>query len=452
MIRISSERVKRGEDVLNRLVRAGKISKAGMAAYLAAVDPYHDTPIVGLEGHPDGETSPSVVRTINGSYTIKATEDGGSILIWTMPIINGCALRRVNRRNAIVDTVLPIGTGNTGYVAPGNIHTYSAAASSASNGLSLAGQAEAWAWQVPDAYFADGPVRMIGMGVEVHDVTADLYKQGTCTVFEFPQAIGERESVVVAAQTVDGTDYLQTSQQVCPMNKFPDDLAEMALYPTFRQWEARHGAYAVVPFTGQDNYPLECEYRSPWIYGSESDNDKPNSANITSKFLGAFLTTSPDGDHFVFYGNNFTPVHSKGIYLSGLNANSTFNVTFRMYLETFPTAASNLVTLAKPSAKLDTGALALISAAMKRMPVAVPVGDNLSGDWFWETLEAALPYLGGIASVFLPEFSPLIAAGTAAGVSALRQRKAKKKKNKPLPPIPQARKKPSVPPPKPKRK
>jgi hypothetical protein len=382
------------------------------------------------------------VRTINYSITLKAIDEGGSMLVMTYPILNATKIHATSRRNAIVDQVFD-GVSTDSYLAPAIVYNYSAAQTAIGLALNGAGQPVRGAFTIPDDYFEDGPVRMIGMGVEVRDVSNDLHKQGTLTCFEVPQSIGETENITIRAQSVTRdaveTDYIQTSVNAVPINKFPDNLGEMMLYPSTLQWACEDGCYTVVPYSGRDNYAVESEYRTPWMYGTESDNDKPGTLNTTSKFIGEWASGSPDGDNFVFLANNYAPVHSKGIYLSGLGAESEITFNFRMFLECFPTASSKLSTLAKRSAKFDPAALALISAAMKKLPVGVPVGNNLSGDWFWQTLEAALPYIGGIASVVFPEFSPFIAAGTAAGVGALRLRKQPKKKTKPLPPIPQQR-------------
>jgi len=424
-----------------------------MAAFLAAVDPFHDRPIEQLEGWPDLETAPSVVRRINGSFTVRAVEDGGSMLIMTYPILNELILHSISRKNAVV-TLLNNGVSTNTTLAPGVIYNYTAAQSAATLQLTGAGSPVAGDFFVDPDYFEDGPVRCIGYGVEVHDVTAELYKQGTLTVFEVPQAVGERENVVVRAQTIGGVAYIQTNVDAVPINKFPDTLNQMLLYPTTRQWEAKDGAYVVVPFTGQPNYPGEAEYRTPYMYGSTASTDTPNSLNTSSKFLGTYASGSVNGDNLEFLANSYAPMHSKGIYLSGLNANSTFTINFRLYLESFPQCDSTLVTLARPSAKHDPVALAMISAAVKKLPVGVMVGDNPDGEWFWDALQAALPFIGGAASVFFPEFSPLIGMATSAGVAALEGRKPKKAqakpKTKPLPPIP-AGKKPPVPP-KPRKK
>jgi len=392
------------------------------------MDPFHDEPILDLEGWPDLETSASVVRCINASHTIKATEDGASIMIYTWPILNNCATHYVSRRNGVVDTISN-GTATNSIIGTVMCYKYTAAQSAATNGLVLYGASPPadWDFSVPDDYFVDGPCRCLGLGVEVVDVTAEIYKQGTVTVFEVPQSIGERELIQVKAQTINGQAYAATAVESAPFNRFPGDLSQIMLYASTRQWDAKEGAYVVVPFTGRDNYPVTAENRTPYVYAGSTLNtsyvDWPNNVNTTTRMIGPYATGGTAGDPIIFTDNAFMPTHSKGIYLTGLSVNSTFTIKVKMYFESFPICSSALVTLARPSAKYDPVALALISAASKKLPVGVPYKDNPAGEWFFELIESVLPVVGIIGSAIFPEFSPMIATGTAMASSALAERK-----------------------------
>jgi len=58
------DRVSRGERILHQLVDKHALSQEGYEAVIAAVDPMHDRPIKDLQGWPDLESTPSVVRCI----------------------------------------------------------------------------------------------------------------------------------------------------------------------------------------------------------------------------------------------------------------------------------------------------------------------------------------------------------------------------------------------------
>jgi hypothetical protein len=418
--------VNRGERVLNSAVSQRKLTPCGKAAFLAAVDPFHDVPIKDLCGWPDLETAPSVVRHWKASSTVKAVEAGGSILIYSWPILNRMGGSLVQRRNAVIDVMGP--SGGT-ILGPTTIYRYTAA--DANNLFMDTADVDITTHAVNNEWFQDGPARLIGMGIEVHDVTAVISRQGTCTVFEVPQTTLDSEVVVVKPQVITTDPVVSTSQtavEVCALRRFPETLEEIMTYPTSRQWDAKEGAYVVVPYGAGVNPPLYTEYRSPWIYADGSGQaDRSTYLNVSPMYIGEHATPiTTNGDPYVFLGGLYAPVNSRGILLTGLNAESTFTITSTFYLETFPQYNSDLLPLASPSAPVDLAAMNLISRVMKKLPVGCKVEDNFNGEWFWEALEAALPVLGMGASVLAPEFAPVIGLATAGAEGMLRQRQKKK--------------------------
>lgn len=410
--KLASNKVNRGEQVLNRAVAAHKMSECGMKALLAAVDPFHDKPIEGLRGWPDLETGPSVIRHWKQSTTVKAIDDGSSIMIYTWPILDACTCNITTRRNSLIDTITP-GVSTDVVIAPVTISSYNAANSGLPS-LPFVPDAS-YNHAIPGSYFQDGASRLIGMGVEVHDVTAELYKQGTITCFQIPQTTADVEDVVVKAQTVGALSYTNTAVTAARLNRFPSNLANIMTYPTSRQWDAKEGAYVVVPFSGHENPPNYAEYMTPFVNNTPTSVlDAPNALNSTGRYLGTYATGGVSGDPFIFNAHQYAPVNSRGIYLTGLNANSTFTITTSFYTETFPVQSSPLLPMAAPSCPFDPKALALISIIMQEMPVGVPVRENPMGEWFWQAVEGAIPALAGVASTFFPTFSPLIGGASSA--------------------------------------
>jgi hypothetical protein len=420
--------------LLSRAAKTHNISDTGMKAFYAAVDPFHDKPILGLEGWPDLETGPSIVRHWKQSTTVKAIDQGGAICVYTYPILNssGPGAPFCARSGNIIDVISDPGGSTSGNFAPTTIYSYDATTAGGSL-LPIAGSGVSSfaSHYIPEEYFADGPCRLIGMGVEIHDVTADIYKQGTITCFEVPQSIADKELVLVAAQTLGGVSYLATPAEICNVQRFPSNLGEIMKFPTSRQWDAKEGAYLVVPFTSHENPPTYAEFRTPWIQVSSGvSGEMPNTTLSDSHLIGMFDTQGAGPEHFHFTPNAYAPVHSRGALLTGLNENSTFTITTSFFFESFPVQLSPLLSLATPSCKPDPRALALISTVMKSLPVGVPIKDNPNGEWFWEAVETALPVLGTVSSVLFPEFSPLIAGGTALAESALAVKRQRNKQKK----------------------
>jgi hypothetical protein len=431
---MKNSRVTRGEALLQKAVNQHKLSPTGLAAFEFAVDPFHDKPIDNLRGWPDRVTAPSVVRKFKQSYTVTSVEAGGSILIYSWPILNQTTLHTASRRNAVVDTVQDSVSTNTD-ISPVMVYRFNKLTADGDI-LPLVGQTNvAKEFTIPTNYFESGPCRLLGLGIEVHDVTADIYKQGTLTICEVPQSLAETQTLTVRPQTIAGVTYAQTSVEAVDIRRFPVGLDTMTSYPKSLQWDAKEGCYCVSRFDSPDNDPRYAEYRIPWVNSSASAlTDRPATLNTAAKLIGQYAGGSVNGDNLVFTPNVFSPLDSKCIYLSGLNANSTFTVTVSYALECFPDLSSDLITLASSSSAFDPKALALISLVMKELPIGCPVADNPGGEWFWDTLETALPYLTGVAAAFFPEFALPIAGAAKLADSALQSRKSTTNKQTTQPP------------------
>jgi len=269
------------------------------------------------------------------------------------------------------------------------------------------------------------------MGFEVRDVTAELYRQGTLTAFQVPQSTAEPQTfyVVNAQPPPAEDDKLVTKGKAAPMapvasptpidglplKKFPSKMSEIMTLAGTRQWEAREGAYVVLPFNGRDNFNGQPTYDVPLVYvDTESAGERTNLVNTAPFNIGSWTDPISDTQPVVFDANKFVPFDSKGILLSGLNAESTFTINVIYYLESFPGPDNpQLISLALPSCPRDEAALELISVATQDLPIAVPVSENGLGDWFAEVVAEAAPWVGTIGGA-IPGVGPAISAAAAA--------------------------------------
>jgi hypothetical protein len=195
-----------------------------------------------------------------------------------------------------------------------------------------------------------------------------------------------------------------------------------------RQWDSQQGAYVVIPFHGRDNFAGQPIYCLPAPYasstGGENLTTEPEDTDI---YLPQPGVTPTNGRLLRFSPHKFCPMHSKGVLLSGLNALSVFTITMNTYIETFPTVDDmGLITLARPSASLDEVALEILSRAVKDLPIAVPVGDNVIGEWFAEVVSEVGPWIAAAATAL---GQPAIAAA-ATGASMLAKQFAPSEKSK----------------------
>jgi len=126
------------------------------------------------------------------------------------------------------------------------------------------------------------------------------------------------------------------------------------------------------------------------------------------------------------------PYDISGAVFSGLNQQTTLQVTARYFVERLPAISDpNLLVLARNPCPYDPMVLELYSRTILELPVGVKVGENPLGEWFFDILQT----LAGIAPVIGSAFGPIGAAvGTAVGgvgTAALQHRKAKQQKGNP---------------------
>lgn len=412
-------RISRSEKLLERAVASGGLTENGKAAVIAAMDPFHDMQIPHLRGWPDANTAPSVIRVVRQTHTFKALSTGDNVMIYLWPILNRNTTSRCSRRNNIIDTATASASTDFELGAVTVQHF------SDIDNMTLTAGTHEWTSALDGDYLKDA-CRLIGCGIEVTDVTAELYKQGTLTAFQVPQSTVEPQTYHLL-KAVDSlleertaarmeeffagknriAEQLQKPPNVrdvdvptpltgFPLKKYPTSMSEIMSLEGTRQWEAKDGCYVVAPFAGRDNFNGQPTYGVPLIYvdtlnaGERIDVAAPN----TSPFnIGQWYR--PSAGPAIFLANKFVPIDSKGILLSGLNENSTFTMNVVYYLESFPGPDDPaLITLARPSCPLDHNALEIISLATQDLPIAVPVAMNGLGDWFAEVVAEVAPWIG----------------------------------------------------------
>jgi len=406
-----ASRIERSERLLEQSVARGVLTENGKAAVEAALDPFHDKPITGLRGWPDLTTQPSVIRQVKKSFTVGFEEGEDTMMIYTLPIMNNATVHTCVRRNAIVDEMI-IGVSTDVHIGPVMIRAYPNADS-----MPLASGREVHTFGIDDDFLQDS-CRLVGWGVEVHDVTAELYKQGTLTIFQVPQSTLEPETFLIRDTSEFESGHLTpTPISTFPIKKFPSSMEQVMLLEGTRQWESKKGAYIVIPFQGKDNFPGQGIYKSPALYDVSGGQEKTGALNTSALFMGQVATPIYEDQPLVFLANKFAPVDSKGILLTGQSVQSKYTVNVIWYIESFPSVDNpSLVTLARPSACIDNTALEIISCATKDLPIGVPVGDNVIGDWFAEIVSTVAPWVGAIGNTF---GVPLVgAAATAAEAAA----------------------------------
>lgn len=390
-------KVTRGERLLEQMAKKGSITEDGKNWLIAATDPFHDSP-VSMQGWPDVESASSVVRCIKKSLPLKSPLGSGAydahVVVW--PQTTGTFNRSITRVNNII-------TDRTGGSVPtfGDVQVFFQAA-----GTPIDFSTATTSVILPlDNEYLTGACRLIGMGFEIHNSTAELYKSGTCTVYRQPESSkfpSESWTLLDVLDGVTGT-HAPSTISAHKIRMPPVSVEEAMLLNGSLQWEASQGCYVVCAFTGADNPVTLPEYVQPLLENPAFD-EQYGAVNTAYVFTPELLTgTLPPTAPLACELRRVWPIHQAGAIFSELTEQSTLNLTVHWYIESFPTAdEKDIVVLATPSACYDPVALEVFSRAMADLPVGVRVKENGLGDWFADIVADVGPVLAPILSGLNP--------------------------------------------------
>jgi hypothetical protein len=260
--------------------------------------------------------------------------------------------------------------------------------------------------------YQNGPYRIIAAGFEVANTTAELYLQGSVTVYTTPVPDFECASATRGFCTNNGSNNdLNTVQQMNFMVAPPGTLAQAQILPGSRTWEAKFGSYQVGRFTSLDIPINEDSWVQPFV-------ETTRSSTIYSGYGSGGVYNLPGGNSQISFPNHtWTKFDISGAYYSGLSATTTLTVTWNVFVERFPTYnQGELVTLAKIAPGMDDNALKFYSHALRSLPVGVKVAENGLGTWFKEAVQGARDYIAPALSMMPgigPALSGLLKAGGA---------------------------------------
>lgn len=385
------------------------------------MDPFHDYTL-DIEGLPDERTAPSVVQVHNQIVNVtvpEVAEDGPwdcSILFTGMnSVINGENTKTNGMHLGGMMTVPSSGhhlytLGNLSRGQPFGALNISCIKSGATLPTGAPDT-------IGDNYIALGSVlttdrcRLIGVAVEVTNVTPEFYKSGSLTVAMLPDSADDAAACVYTDSSAQNKPSSQQLDRVC---KQACTVAPLQSVPGSQTWDAKKGVYFIprmteVPrrlnsyFTALDSSgsAFGANSRIPVFYGT--DGKTATLEPIGSVLDGAIKTPLFDP----MYPSGFSPCQA---WFSGLSNNTSLTVCFRTIVEYFPAVGSPLLPLSSPSACFDPKALALYARVASVAPYAVPVGMNAAGDYFKRILNV----MGQAALLVAPifgEFAPVAVAG-----------------------------------------
>lgn len=405
---------------LEKFEKFNMLTPQGKNWLIAATDPFHDSPLT-LEGYPDLNVAGSIVQCVKKSTQISCPSGittgtwDCNMVLW--PVGNSMVGLSANCFNGSVvadsTTSAPFNVGGFGAVAVGTGNsTFFNANSGGATGIYNVGTVSLD--NGTDGYLA-GISRVIGMGFEVVNTTAPLYKQGQVIVWRQPVNSMDNTSVMSYGS---GTNYAEKGKWKTQKFPSPPQTTQTALLlEGSAQWSAEYGAYCVATMNSLNNFAAEPDPVMPLVFDSEEViRDGGSTAvmycNTNTITIGTTQVVMPQT-------TTMLPFNMSGAFFSGLSLQTTFTVNITWFVERFPTPFdTQLVVLADPSPGWDQFALELYTAAMRDMPAGVRVDENPLGEWFQDVVNKvasnASPVLNAL-SVVHPGFG---LAGQAAGMIA----------------------------------
>jgi len=427
-------------DLLARLKEEKALSKDGLNWLTLALDPFHDVSKMPA-GYPDADASQTVVACYKYRYQLAkpstVTSGTWDAHICLRPVCKSqsCLMGTIDaNHNFVQGTVTSTTAPLTIYAnaTGGVLYPTALVAPLTNSGLPGTGVVD----------LCSGITRIVGIGFEVENTTAEIYKQGTCTCYRMPTSMGQYSHAVYNAASTFVTHFDGQCYSSPPISADDAMLLKGSV-----AWKAAEGAYMIGTQSSVVN-PLSMLTTLGWL----STTEMTQSVAELSEYYSATSEVAPLASVVTPQLQKLTPFNTSGVFLTGLSLDSTFTVTLKVYVERAPTVNEpDLSVLATPSASYDVMALQLYAKALQQLPVAVPVRFNKAGDWWRNILRAvstiAMPLAKAVAP-WLP-MGQLIGATAKAGVdTALRLSDPDAKKKKARRRKPAADQKPNPAPPK----
>lgn len=408
------------KNILTKLEDAGVISDAGKNWLIMSLDPFPDQehPVVGM---PDGSAGRSFVQQFNQTLTVGPPPGLAANATWDCHIALLPELVDPSYNTASGAPGVP----ETGCMVSENVGQLNIGASTA---------ATAFPWRAPlcvvtmptgnatfpinnvNPLLAGGAVtgfdmtgyigpqtRIIGGGFEVVNTTAELYKSGSVIYYTQPSEIVRNDAWY--SDTSDNTNQNYCASTIVTRLP-PANPAQAMSIPGSDKRAAEEGAYIPFRFSkGRENPPVDPQQMRRAFFPTS-----PFASGQPAWGVGAsvaYATVGSGGKVPLIAYHQPIPFDSSGAYFSGLNANSSLDVTLRLFIEGFPTPSANqaLVSLAVPCPPMDERACEIYSKVCAQLPPGVPVSQNADGTWWRDllkTVSSIAPTIGSALGSVVP--------------------------------------------------
>lgn len=325
-----------------------------------ALDPFKDI-AQRPTGYPDRIMNNSVVQTVHDSIDVSGSSLGFATNwdcnIFLDQVWKSTALYATGRN---FETVQKTGQGVTPYNRGGLV--IRAATSGTDLDITTTQNSHCLSL-VQDVFDGETSCRLIAIGMEIHNTTPELNKQGALISYRVDDEYAFRNMSMINDTTLA---QLSSSCRAVNLAEPPATAGQAIDLPNSVQWEAAKGVYLVPRLSEEDNPAVDLQ-----------------SAPLMVKDAATGLEYFPQIAMFnLLAGTDSTnvalPFSLSGAFLTGLSPETTLTVNLTYYVEQFPSFGSALKRVSGPSAPEDPAALAFYSKLVRHLPTGVEVNDNFN--------------------------------------------------------------------------
>jgi hypothetical protein len=398
---ISNSRMgRKAKTILNRLLEGRQITQDGVRWLVQATDPFCDQELTPV-GHPDKNAARSVVRCVRknailqkpGSLAAGAWDARVDALPYYVP---GLTSQNYTIGNYPTSGGLFVGLHSPVAVSSGPV------------GYNISGAASAVPdnrWALTSGDLADMD-RIVGIGFEVHNVTAELTKCGQVQCWRLNDA---KQTTDLLSAAGPPAQYI-----LADWSRIPNNTSQISSLPDSVAWEAKEGCYVVGTLNSEEN-----EFSGPNFRKIILSQNGPGFAGDVG--LGV---PGANGLQRRFHFNPF------GAYFSGLGDDSTLSITVKYFIESAPTPGSVLTPLSRPTCPYDPVIFEIYDRVMRELPVGVMVKENPFGEWLDDIcgmVEKIAPTISGLGIPVVSQIASMakpIASGVRKAMGTKQSKKA----------------------------
>lgn len=381
-------RVSRAEKLIER---SPNLTPEGKSWLMKVMDPFHDKPFPMNVGWPDGGSGTSVNYCVKESGSVSSPFTvGGALQPFDMHVICWPWTNDV-RMNDTTDCLNNVFSRQdwTNGVPIGGIQVFGTRPGIPLDLTDRVNCPQMAQITLPLQY-SSGVGRLVSLGFEVTNVTPELYKSGTCTVWRMNQPRREQWTGMRDA-TAGGVPKFWGSTTNTYIREPPTSLAQAMLLPGTRQWEAKEGSYTVVNFNKIENDFREPSYIEPVIVHNNEDGEIQEAPSVNDFNVMVCDAINNDFDYPSAYSLRMHDINQSGVLYTGNHAESKYTITAIFYYESVPGIIAGIpLQLSVPLAPYDPVALAAYGAASDLMPPGVKKGENGLGDFFLDVAQGLL--------------------------------------------------------------